>query len=248
MSLPRAKKSYSQNWLVDEGVIEKIIEAAQVAPGERVVEIGPGTGVLTQALVDTGAQVTAIEADASLVPSLCKRFNERVELIEGDALAWEASEGFGEYTLVANIPYAITSDILRRFLTANRPPKAMILMVQREVADRITAEPPNMSLLSVMCQLYARCFKVINVKAGAFRPIPKVDSAVVRLELDPHGSEEAVVALAKKGFSSRRKQLKKNLGPESVAALEAMGLNPKIRAQELTMDNWKELTHNLLEK
>ncbi|MBI4437682.1 ribosomal RNA small subunit methyltransferase A [Candidatus Uhrbacteria bacterium] len=256
--LPRAKKSYGQNWLVDETVIAKIIAAAEIVPGEAVLEIGPGTGVLTQALVDAGARVTAVEADRDLVGALKMRFGDKIELIQGNVL--EIRVGYmDEYKVVANIPYNITSDVLKKFLTVEPRPSRMVLMLQREVTDRIVAVPPQMSLLSVVCQIYAHCRKVANVPAGAFRPIPKVDSAIVRLDirhereqwLPPmNATPESIIALAKAGFSSPRKQLHHNLSAhlhlpaEQVKeALQSLGLDPKIRAEALTPEQWIQLTH-----
>ena len=266
MRLPRAKKSFGQNWLVDETVVAKIIVAAEIHPGEHVLEIGPGTGVLTQALVDAGASVTAIEADPDLVHDLRVRFGDKIELIQGDALSFSLrgtqAEACG-YKLIANIPYNITSDLLKKFLTTDSKPSRMVLMVQKEVADRITALPPHMSLLSVVCQLYAHCEKIVNVPAGAFRPIPKIDSAIVRLDLSCSTSStsstfstspplESIISIAKAGFSSRRKQLHHNLSAhlhlsslQVKEALESLKLDPKIRAESLTVENWKTLTHIL---
>jgi 16S rRNA (adenine1518-N6/adenine1519-N6)-dimethyltransferase len=285
----RAKKSFGQNWLVDESVVEKIIEASDIEHGETVLEIGPGTGVLTQALVEAGAHVIAIEADATLIPALRERFDDSIELIHGDILSWgfqkkdemrraggeqqpKRTKTYGEvvrdealagrfflespYKLVANIPYNITSDVLRRFLTQEPRPSRMVLMVQKEVADRIVATPPHMSLLSVMCQVYAQCTSMAHVPAEAFHPVPKVDSAVVRLDLRERPIDaEDVIKLAKQGFASRRKQLHGNLkslpGIDSLQvkdALTGLGLSTWARAQELTVDNWIRLTHILSKK
>ncbi|OGL66911.1 ribosomal RNA small subunit methyltransferase A [Candidatus Uhrbacteria bacterium RIFCSPHIGHO2_01_FULL_63_20] len=236
---PRAKKSFGQNFLADPTVLAKIVAAAEIQPGETVLEIGPGTGVLTQALLDTGAKVVAVEADHDLIPALRETFGDRITLIDGDVLTTPYPLPPTPYKLVANIPYNITSDVLHRFLTAEPRPIHMVLMVQREVADRITAAPPDMGLLSVVCQMYADVRKVANVPRGAFRPSPKVDSAVVRLDVrsgdrrrgtpdrgpersedtqggggagqDPTVHPEEVIALAKAGFSRPRKQLHGNL-------------------------------------
>lgn len=260
--LPRAKKSYGQNWLVDETVVKKIIQAAEITAGEFVLEIGPGSGVLTQALLDAGAQVTAVEADGSLIAPLRQRFGERIQLIEGDALTFPVHGFFDHfsYKLVANIPYNITSDLLRRFLTQDPKPRRMILMVQKEVADRIVARPPQMSLLSVMCQIYAICRRVSVVPAGAFRPMPKIDSAIVQFDLENPQvrwgiDPESVIALAKLGFSSRRKQLHGNIGgavtnvtsAQVKEALVRLGLDPRSRAEALTVEQWVQLTHTLNE-
>jgi 16S rRNA (adenine1518-N6/adenine1519-N6)-dimethyltransferase len=264
MVYPRAKKHFGQNWLVDETVVKKIINAAEIQAGETVLEVGPGTGVLTQALVDAGARVVAIEADSTLIPALRERFDDSITLIEGDVLSTVYGLPSTPYKLIANIPYNITSDLLRRFLTQDPRPTRMVIMVQREVAERITAVPPDMSLLSVVCQLYTQCRRVTNVPAGAFRPIPKVDSAIVRLDskhIRPdralcEGEDgpypEQVIAIAKLGFASRRKQLHGNL--KSLPGVDAQGIKdalsqldlpPSARAQELSVDNWIELTHIL---
>ncbi len=262
---PRAKKSYSQNFLKDRHVLAKIIKAAEIQKGERVLEIGPGTGELTQALVDAGAQVLAVELDHDLIPLLTKRFGTFIDLVQGDIFAIIPSgisveiktptgvvklkeEG---YKIVANIPYAITSPILERFLSVFPRPSCLVLTIQREVADRIVAEPPDMSLLSVVCQLYTKCHRITRVSKGAFVPVPKVDSAVMRFDLLGERTPkqiEPVIALAKQGFSARRKQLHHNLqgfqGATSIhvkEALSEMGLDPRVRAENLTPKQWMDL-------
>ncbi len=249
--LPRAKKTYGQNFLVDKNVVRKIVAAADIVPGEAVLEVGPGTGALTGALVAAGAKVTAVEADRDLIPALREKFGDAIELIEGDILNTEYRIPNTGYKLIANIPYNITSPLLYRFLTAKNPPSRLVLMVQREVADRIVARPPDMSLLSVVCQLYADVSKVANVPAGAFRPAPKVDSAVIRLDLRPAevADPESVIRVAKAGFSSRRKQLHGNLSAANIAsspsvkdALTSIGLPPTARAENLSVHNWIQLS------
>lgn len=248
--LPRAKKSFGQNFLIDDSVVKKIIEAADIQKGETVLEIGPGTGLLTGALVAAGAHVVAIELDHDLIQPLKEKFGDSIELIEGDVLKMDVNRIIDDsraFKLVANIPYNITSSVIERFLSHNPRPTRMILMVQKEVADRILAKPPHMSLLSVVSQFYAYCSRVTNVKAGSFRPIPKVDSAVVRFDLRAsptcNGVEERIIRLAKLGFSHPRKQLQNNLSaylaPSKIKTImESMCLNPKIRAEELTIEDW----------
>lgn len=251
---PRAKKSFGQNFLTDRMTVRHIVEAADVQPGEHIVEIGPGTGILTQALVDAGATLLAVEADRDLIPALEERFGDRIELIQADVLSLEA-ERFPQtpYKLVANIPYNITSSIIERFLTLPNAPTRLVLMVQREVADRMCAVPPQMSILAVACQIYAKVKKVLNVPRGAFRPVPNVDSAVVRLDVTPRvGNEEAVIGLVKAGFSHPRKQLHSNLASagwitteQAKAAFVSLGLDPLCRAQTLTVEQWRQL-HTML--
>ncbi len=260
-SLPKAKKSFGQNFLIDGSIVNKIVEAADIQKGETVFEIGPGTGLLTDALVRAGARVIAIELDHDLVAPLKEKFGDAIELIEGDVLKMDVNRLIGDsktFKLVANIPYNITSQIIERFLSREPRPTRMVLMVQKEVADRILAKPPQMSLLSVVSQIYAECSRVTNVKAGSFRPIPKVDSTVVRFDLvssplqrgDRGGSDfsEQVIHFAKIGFSSPRKQLQNNLSSglqktseEIKTALASLGLNPQIRAESLTIQDWERL-------
>jgi len=260
MHLPTAKKSYGQNFLIDQSVVDKILVAADLKKGESVLEIGPGTGLLTQALVGSKARVVAVELDHDLIEPLVKHFGDKIELIEGDILRLQTLpvEDRG-YKLIANIPYNITSSIIEKFLTQAPRPSRMILMVQREVADRILAKPPQMSLLSVVCQMYADCSKIVNVKAGSFRPIPKVDSAVVQFDLkqSPHPFAERVITLAKVGFISRRKQLHHNLLPylrnikpeattEDIKSLfTSIGHDPRVRAENLTLDDWIALDRKI---
>jgi 16S rRNA (adenine1518-N6/adenine1519-N6)-dimethyltransferase len=252
--LPKAKKQFGQNFLINTNVVKRIIEAAEIKKGENVLEIGPGTGILTEALVEAGAKVVAVELDESLIDSLQEKFDEKIKLFLGNALKLELPVKDKKFKLVANIPYNITSEIIEKFLSKSPRPTKMVLMVQREVADRITAKPPKMSLLSVVCQVYAKCQRVMVVKAGSFRPIPKVDSAVVQFDLkekyefDP----EEVIKIAKIGFSSRRKQLHKNLSSslkidsEMIKEiLEKMKIDPKVRAENLTVDEWVSLSEKM---
>lgn len=253
--LPRAKKSYGQNFLIDQSVVEKIVVAAEIQKGEHVLEIGPGTGALTQALVDAGARVTAIELDHDLIAPLQEKFGDQIELVEGDVLDASLTQQLedGSFKLIANIPYNITSPIIERFLAHKPRPSVMILMVQKEVADRILAKPGEMSLLSVVCQLYADCSRVTNVKAGAFRPIPKVDSAVVKFQGREHGEVEAVITVAKAGFAARRKQLHHNLvailpgksADDIRGMLISVGLDPKVRAENLSIPDWIRLEQEM---
>jgi len=249
----KAKKSLGQNFLVDDSAIKKIIQAAAIKKGENVLEIGPGKGVLTQALVDVGARVTAVEIDPDLILLLKETFGDQIQLIEGDILEMDATGLFGKkaYKVIANIPYYITSPILEKFLSHESRPECLVMMVQKEVVDRITAKPPQMSLLSVVCQMYADVSKVSVVKAGAFRPIPKVDSAIVKLVLKKKSDvlkAEQVIALAKIGFLAKRKQLHNNLSgglskPAELIkqAIVSAGLQPNVRAENLTMADWERL-------
>lgn len=234
-------------------MIRKIIAAADITPGEAVLEIGPGTGVLTEALVEAGAKVTAVEADPDLISPLRARFGDAIQLVQGDILALPAAKyPASAFKLIANIPYNITSAIFQRFLSKEPRPTRLVLMVQREVADRVAARPPDMSLLSVVCQLYGNVKKATNVPKGAFRPIPKVDSAVIVLDVKGIPAEiEPIVSIAKAGFSSPRKQLHHNLASIGIASemtkatLEEIGKDPRARAEVLTAEDWRTLYSKL---
>ncbi len=260
--LPKAKKQFGQNFLIDKKVVEDVLVAAELSSDDHVLEIGPGTGVLTQALVDSGAKVTAVEIDADLIGDLERHFGDALELVEGDVMDERLSapvlERISPYKLVSSLPYNITSDVLRRFLAKEPRPTRIVLIVQKEVADRVAGED-DMSLLSVVCQLYAVCKKTRNIKPGSFRPIPGVDSAILRLDLFESGHPslgktpaEEVIRFAKAGFSSKRKQLHKNLSAlpdissENVKdVLTSLQKVPTARAEELSVDEWIKLTQKL---
>lgn len=252
----KAKKSFGQHFLKDLSVIEKIVKAADLSANDVVLEIGPGRGILTEALVLSGARVVAVEADRDLIPGLVEKFDQKISLIEGDAIGLQTSLPVKdlEYKMVANLPYNVASYILRNYLSVSPRPSKMIVMVQKEVADRICAEPPKTSVLSVACQLYATTKKLFVVPPGAFNPAPKVQSAVVSLERlkDTTDNIEEILKIVKAGFSSKRKMLKANLVSvlkismsDVLQAMNKVGVNDSARAQELTIDDWKKLYQEL---
>jgi 16S rRNA (adenine1518-N6/adenine1519-N6)-dimethyltransferase len=232
----RASHARSQNFLADPDVLEGILELANPGPASRILEIGPGLGILTGGLLDAGAAVTAVELDRSLVAYLRDRFEAalaradaagtpgraltpgRLTLIEGDALDQQLSTLVPPpYEVVANLPYHITSPILHRLLGVAPRPTRLILMLQAEVAGRIAAPPGQMSYLSVFVQFHAAVRIALRVPPGAFEPAPKVASAVVVLEpRDPMGvqgeHEDALWRLVQAGFRERRKMLRNVLG------------------------------------
>ncbi len=242
------KKSLGQNFLVNEGVLDRIVAAAGLSPSDTVVEVGPGTGALTRRLAATGATVVAIEKDRRLIEPLRHEFatSPNVSIVEGDILTLEPS-AYGlmpsHYKVVANIPYYLTSHLIRLMLESWPSPSLAVLMVQHEVARRMMARPPDMNLLALSVQLYARPSLVMRVSRGSFRPMPTVDSAVVRLDIQPlEDSEkqgnEIILALAKKAFGQKRKQLKSVFDPD---ALKAANIKPSARPQELSVDDWIRL-------
>lgn len=264
MEKMKAKKYLGQNFLRDDLVIEQILFVARVKEGDRVLEIGPGTGILTEALAKTGARVTAIEFDHDLIAPLNERFieSENVSLLEGNILDIHLAEllanlGYEhrQYKIVANIPYYITAPIIRTLLSLAVQPESMTLMVQDEVADRLSAKPGDMSILSLMAQYYAIVEKKFFVKKECFDPVPKVDSAVIQvIPTRDYDQEEdrKFFRVARAGFSARRKTLVNNLmnsfhlsRPEVDEMITSMRLLPTVRAQELSIEQWIRLSELL---
>jgi 16S rRNA (adenine1518-N6/adenine1519-N6)-dimethyltransferase len=255
----KPKKSLGQNFLVDEGAAARIVTAANLVPDDVVLEIGPGLGGLTRHLAANAARVVAVELDQRLIPVLEHTLAAypNVEFVHGDILQLDpASLLPPTYKVVANIPYYITSALLRHLLEAEACPSLMVLTVQEEVARRIVAAPGDMSLLAVSVQFYGRPRIVTRLKAGAFYPRPKVDSAVVQIDLDP-GTRPALgvtdvhlfFQLVQAGFSQRRKQLRNALvggmgrsRAEVDAALAQAGIDPRRRAETLALEEWATLS------
>ncbi|HRQ40769.1 MAG TPA: 16S rRNA (adenine(1518)-N(6)/adenine(1519)-N(6))-dimethyltransferase RsmA [Chloroflexota bacterium] len=251
------KKSLGQNFLFDENVLARIVDAAEVGAADEVLEIGPGLGALTRLLAQRARRVVAVELDDRFLPILHNELEEltNVQVVHGDILAQEPGMLFEKpYKVVANVPYYITGAILRHLLAAAHKPELMVLTVQKEVAERLTAVPPHMSLLAVSVQFYGRVQTVTTIKAGAFWPRPDVDSAVVRVELGqarplPLPEEELFFRIVRAGFSQKRKQLQNNLrqlglGKEEVAQwLAVAGVDGRRRAETLTLPEWLTLYH-----
>ena len=247
----RSKKYMGQNFLIDKNVLDKIIEAAEIKNTDTILEVGPGLGTLTIALAKKAKQVVAVEKDKTLCQALEKILKDQkisnVKLINGDILKIPDFE-IKNYKLVANIPYYLTSPLIRKFLEADYKPSEIILMVQKEVAQRITANPPKMSILSVAVQFYAEPQIIDYVAKTSFLPVPKVDSAIIKIIPRPdvgrvgratsHINTEKFFGLVKRGFSAKRKMLKNNL-PE--INLEKFGFNPKIRAENLSVNDWLKI-------
>ncbi|VAW34026.1 SSU rRNA (adenine(1518)-N(6)/adenine(1519)-N(6))-dimethyltransferase [hydrothermal vent metagenome] len=246
------KKSLGQNFLFDENVLARIVAAADLSPLEPVLEIGPGLGSLTRLLAQTAASVMAVELDNRFIPILQTElaFFDNVRLIHGDILKQDIDALFAQpYKVVANVPYYITGAILRHLFSAKQKPTCLVMTVQKEVAERLTAVPPKMSLLAVSIQLYGHAEIISTIKAGAFWPRPDVDSAVLRLTLYPEllipfAQEKPFFKLVRAGFSQKRKQLKNNLRQlgynqeEVTAFLQAAGIDGRRRAQTLTLIEW----------
>lgn len=263
------KKSLGQNFLFDEGLLARIVSTADLAPEDEVLEVGPGLGALTKQLAAAAARVVAVELDGRLLPVLEAEMAgaQNVEIVHADILELDPADWFsGPYKVVANVPYYITGAILRHLLGGRPKPRTLVLTVQREVADRLAAAPPDMSLLSVSVGYYGRARLVGTVKAGAFWPRPEVDSAIVRVDVDSRhlsagelrgagvgeNPEEAqFFRVVRAGFSEKRKQLKNNLrqlGLEDeaiAAALEAADIDGRRRAETLAVLEWERLAEQL---
>jgi len=248
-------KSKGQNFLFDENIVEKIITSANLDKQDTVLEIGPGLGVLTEHLVEKSGQVIAVELDRKLLGFLHQKYSQvnNLEIVEGDILKLNiASLNLQTpYKIVANLPYNITSNFIRNFLETASPPSEMIIMIQKEVAQRIVAKPGAMSLLSLSVQFYAEPKILFAVGRGSFWPSPKVDSAVISLKLKSQpvfGDSKLFFKIAKIGFSAKRKQLHNNLAnglhlksDQVKAMIKKIGLNEKIRAQDLAIEDWIRL-------
>jgi 16S rRNA (adenine1518-N6/adenine1519-N6)-dimethyltransferase len=256
----RPKKGLGQHFLKDRGITARIVDAARLEPDDLVVEVGPGLGILTEELArrldPEKGKLVAIELDAGLLPALRQRFAEspHVNFVQADILEVspaKLAEG-KPYKLVANLPYYITSAVLRHFLEAEARPQSLTVMVQREVAERMVARPPDMSLLAVSVQLYGKPKVMFRVPPGAFRPPPKVDSAVVQIDVygpsegpvEP-ASEEGFFRIVQAGFGQKRKQLANTLSSgldlpkgEVIARLKNAGVEPTRRAETLTLEEW----------
>lgn len=250
-------KGLGQNFLQDESALQKIVAAADLRPDDTVLEIGPGLGNLTRHLACTAASVTAVELDGRLFPILQAVLAPypNVRLVQGDILDLNPTALIAspDYLVVANIPYYVTSAILRHLLEQPIRPRRMILTVQAEVAERICARPGSMSLLALSVQVYAHPSIVGRIPAGAFYPPPKVDSAILRIDIAPEPFLprpllETFFALARAGFSQRRKTLRNALAaglhllPSTAEALlQAAQIDPTRRAETLALEEWHRL-------
>ncbi|MGW8250960.1 MAG: 16S rRNA (adenine(1518)-N(6)/adenine(1519)-N(6))-dimethyltransferase RsmA [Anaerolineales bacterium] len=247
-----------QNFLIDASSLDKVIQAAEVHPEEDVLEIGAGVGNLTRLLAPTTHQVVAVELDPRLMPPLENVLQgfENVRLVQGDILSLDPSELMGSrsYLVVANIPYYITSALLRHLLEARLPPQRLILTVQSEVAERICANQGDLSLLALSVQVYGTPDIVARIPAGAFYPAPKVSSAVIRVDLSPQPFIplqllDLFFRLAKAGFSQKRKTLRNALAggmawdkDHAQKLLHSAGIDPMRRAETLSLEEWLSLT------
>ncbi|MGB8700008.1 MAG: 16S rRNA (adenine(1518)-N(6)/adenine(1519)-N(6))-dimethyltransferase RsmA [Thermosynechococcaceae cyanobacterium] len=265
--MSRPRKQFGQHWLRSQKTLQSIVQAADLTVGDRVLEIGPGQGALTQSLLQTPAAVVAVEIDRDLCPPLVRQFGQNPQflLLQGDILTLNLPDliGAAQYPnkVVANIPYNITGPILDRVLGTIALPtypafERLVLLVQKEVGQRITAKPGSRiyGSLSVHCQYLAECDWICDVPAKAFDPPPKVDSAVIRLRPrpfpNPAKQPQWFTTLLRMGFQSRRKMLRNNfksiVEPDRLTViLEQIQASPQARAEELSVSQWVDLSHIL---
>ncbi|CAD5932117.1 Ribosomal RNA small subunit methyltransferase A [Planktothrix tepida] len=271
MRSPQPRKQFAQHWLRSEKALSKIVKSALLSPSDRLLEIGPGTGILTTQLLSVAQSVVAVEIDTDLCKNLVKRFGDldNFLLLQGDILTLDIKGQLQDFPnfqnlnkVVANIPYNITGPIVEQLLGTIAEPnpnpyELIVLLVQKEVAQRITAHAGSKTFgaLSVRVQYLADCDYICDVPAKAFYPPPKVDSAVIRLRPrpieHPASNPSYLETLLKLGFSSKRKMLRNNL--QSVVSrdqltqlLEQLEINPQVRAEDLSVEQWVNLA-NLLE-
>lgn len=268
----RPRKQFGQHWLKSEDALNQIIEAAELKDSDRVLEIGPGTGILTRRLLQSAGVVVAVEIDRDLCRTLVQTFGNRENflLLEGDILTLDLDSRLTPFPkfahpnkVVANIPYNITSPILEKLLgtvakRAANPYHSIVLLIQKEVAERLTAKPSTKAYnsLSVKMQYLVSCEWITDVPAKAFYPPPKVDSAVIRLRPQPTppnvDNPKKLENLINLGFANRRKMLRNNLkgiidGDHLSQILEQLEINPQCRAEELSLDQWIALSSILID-
>lgn len=265
MEHARAKKSLGQHWLTDRKAVGKIVEAAGLTGPETVVEVGSGPGILTPLLAERAKRVIAVELDRTLIPKLESAVADydNVEIRQADILEIDPADLSRPYQVVGNVPYYITSKIIRHFLETPHRPESMTLTIQKEVAERICALPPQMSILAVSVQLYGTPRIAGRIPAKAFRPPPEVDSAILRIDdigkdldrLLDGVSEAAVFSFVRAGFSEKRKQLHNSLAhslalshEQANSLLRQAGIEPNRRAETLSVEEWVGLARQATQR
>jgi 16S rRNA (adenine1518-N6/adenine1519-N6)-dimethyltransferase len=261
----KAKKHLGQNFLQAPSIVQRIVKAANLSQEDKVLEIGPGLGILTTQLLPATKEVLALELDESLIPTLQENLEKeltpedikRLTILHQDALKFDPTTHkttSKDYKIVANIPYYITSPLITHFLTSANPPKSLTLLVQKEVAEKICAQTPSQpnlkqSILSIQTQLYANPHLAFGVPAKHFSPKPRVDSAVIHLEAfetPKYKHPERILQLAKSAYSQRRKKLSNTLKnfPE-LTALPEFDNFKDLRPEHLTLEDWDKLAEQI---
>lgn len=249
------KKSLGQHFLASPHYLAMIADAAEIKKGETVLEVGPGEGALTKELLARGARVVAVEKDSRLIPILKEKFAKEIAsrkfmLYEGDALGVSPTKlKLKKYKVAANIPYYITGALLRKFLTEKIQPSLLVLLVQREVAERV-ARAKKESVLSLSVKAYGEPQYLKTVPRGAFSPPPAVDSAILKIRnvsrknFNSAAHEKRFFELVKKGFSSKRKFVLNNLGKEYSTILKNVGVSETARAEDVPLEQWLDLSRS----
>lgn len=253
----RPNKAFGQNFLTDRAVLEQVVGAAELDGTEQVLEVGAGTGVLTRELAKQAQRVVAVELERDMLALLAETTHHypNVEVLARNLLYLDPQEVFGTeaYKLVANLPYYITAPTFRHFLESTNPPRLFVVMVQYEVAKRMVAAPGDLSLLGVSVQFYGRPRIIARVPATSFYPTPKVDSAILRLDVQPQPpltprERDTFFRLVQAGFSEKRKQLHNSLtsglhrrNDEIRSWLVAAGIEAQRRAETLSIEEWLRL-------
>jgi 16S rRNA (adenine1518-N6/adenine1519-N6)-dimethyltransferase len=264
----RAKKGLGQNFLVNSSILHKITQAAELSPSDLVMEVGPGMGVLTRQLLEQAGYLIAVELDTRMIELLKTSLGaysnfslinrdilevDPLDLIQAESGRFPAAVSSAKYKLVANLPYYITQPIIRRFCEAKLKPSLMVIMVQKEVAKNITAKPGDLSILGISVQFYGKPQIVDIVPAGNFYPAPKVDSAILKVEMYPRTavevtSENNFFKTVRAGFCAARKQMANSLSQgldipkaEVLSLMHKAEVDPQRRAETLTLEDWARL-------
>ena len=250
-------KSLGQHWLRDRTILATIADAAELTPSDTVLEIGPGLGTLTSEILRQTDKVIAVEYDGELARKLPGQFpGKDLTVINEDILTFDLDSLPADYKVVANVPYYITSKIIERLMTAHNKPSIAVLLVQKEVAERIAARPGDMSILAVSAQLYAEASLGALVPRRFFTPPPKVDSQVIVLRtrttpLVPTEDERALFRVVKAGFRAKRKKLRSSISaglaitkPAAEELLRHANIDPELRAEDLSIDDWLRLARD----
>lgn len=255
----RPKKGLGQHFLIDRPALETIMAAGEITKTDTILEVGPGLGVMTAPLSTKAGKVVAVETDQTLVELLKRDAPANLEVVTSDILEYDLRNLPGGYKVIANIPYYLTGKLIRTLLESSNPPALMSLLIQKEVAERITAKPGAMSILAVAVQYYTQPEVVGIVERHKFWPAPAVDSAILKLvarQTPVFPAEiDKLFRLVKAGFGEKRKQLKNslagglNLDNETVVSvLDASNLAPTARAQELSMEQWGRLYNMVMQR
>ena len=248
-------KSLGQHWLMDRFILGEIADAADITKDDTVLEIGPGLGTLTSELLKRAKNVIAVEFDRDLAAKLPGQFpGTNLTVVSEDILSFDLESLPKNYIVVANVPYYITSKIVQMLMTAQNKPRTSVLLVQKEVAERIAAKPGDMSILAISAQVYAETELGTEVSREFFTPPPKVDSQAIILKtrkqpLISKDEEREFFRVVKAGFSAKRKKLRSSLSgglgmskPDTEAMLHKAGISPDVRAEDLSVEQWKLLT------